>query len=106
MNHDELDQTIAKLQADYAEQLPRSVAQMEALWRALAAGDAPAAGLDQLLRLAHGIAGAGGTFGFAEASRCARELEFALEGLRAGTADAAARQRAATLLQQLKQAVA
>ena len=41
----------------------------------LEAGAQRAQAQQQILRIAHGLAGAGGTFGFARMSNCATELE-------------------------------
>jgi HPt (histidine-containing phosphotransfer) domain-containing protein len=84
VNKDELSRTIAKLGEDYAEQLPRTVEQMEELWRRLAAAELPPAQLKELLRMAHSIAGSGATFGLPHASRAARELEMFLDQCGAG----------------------
>lgn len=79
MSEDELARTIAKLRADYAEQLPATLAQMEDLWRRLVAGEVPPLRLAELVRMAHSIAGSGATFGLPAASRGARELESFLD---------------------------
>ncbi len=78
MNDDKLGHTIAKLCADYADQLPGTVAQMEDLWRRLVAAEMPLSKLTELARMAHGISGAGATFGLPGASLAARELELFL----------------------------
>ena len=83
MNEVELKRTIAKLHADYAEQLPGTVAQMEDLWRRLVAAEVPASQLADLARMAHSIAGSGATFGLPHASRAARELELCLNSFKA-----------------------
>ncbi len=106
MQDDELERAIGKLRADYAEQLPRAVAQMEALWRQLVAVETAPTAMDELMRTAHSIAGAGGTFGFDQASRAARALELALDPFRLGSSipDATAQAGIAALLDELKQA--
>jgi len=83
MNDDELKRTIGKLQTDYAEQLPGTVAQMEDLWRRLVAAQIPPSRLADLARMAHSITGSGATFGLPEASRAARDLELFLDKLKA-----------------------
>ncbi len=79
MSEDELSRTIAKLRADYADQLPGTVAQMEDLWRRLVAADIPPLKLAELTRIAHSITGSGSTFGLTGASQAARELELFLD---------------------------
>jgi chemotaxis protein histidine kinase CheA len=78
VNDDELKRTLAKLRADYADELPGTVAQMEALWRRLVAAEMPPLRLAELVRMAHSIAGSGTTFGLPGASRAARDLELFL----------------------------
>ena len=78
MKDDELERTLAKLSADYVEQLPGTVAQMEDLWRRVVAAEIPELRLAELTRMAHSITGSGATFGLPNASRAARELELFL----------------------------
>jgi chemotaxis protein histidine kinase CheA len=106
MNEDELKRTIAALHADYAAQLPGTVAQMEDLWRRLVAAETPPSKLADLARMAHSITGSGATFGLPEASCAARELElfldaFTTSGALPGPADRAS---VAALLAALRQA--
>lgn len=79
MKDDELARTMAKLRAEYAEQLPGTVTQMEDLWRGLVAAEIPPLRLAEFARMAHSITGSGSTFGLPEVSRAARELESYLE---------------------------
>jgi chemotaxis protein histidine kinase CheA len=79
VNDDELARTLAKLRADYAEQLPGAVVQMEDLWRRLVAAEVPLSKLSDLARMAHSITGGGTTFGVPGASREARKLELFLD---------------------------
>jgi HPt (histidine-containing phosphotransfer) domain-containing protein len=81
MNEDELGRTIAKLSADYAAQLPGTVAQMEELWRRIVAAELPLLRLSELLRTAHSISGSGATFGLPGASEAAGEFELLMERL-------------------------
>ena len=101
-----LKQTIAMLRADYASTLPGTIAEIEALWARLPADGAPAAGFGELVRMVHGIAGTGATFGLAEASGAARELERILAPLHAAgrPPDSAEREAVAALIAALKQA--
>jgi chemotaxis protein histidine kinase CheA len=105
---DKLGRTIAKLRADYAEQLPGTVAQMEELWRRLVAAELPSSRLAELTRMAHSIAGSGTTFGLPNASRAGRDLEsyldpFAESGRLPGPVE---QEAVSTLLTALRQAVA
>ena len=106
MSDDKLDRTMAKLRAEYAARLPVAVAEMEEQWRRLLAGETPWSQLGELVHMAHTVGGAGKTFGFAEASRVARELELLLEPrAQAGEIpDAAAQQAVAAMLLQLGRA--
>ncbi len=79
MKDEELRQTLAKLRADYADQLPGTVAQMEDLWRGVVAAEIPPSRLAELTRMAHSIAGSGTTFGVPRASQAARDLESLLD---------------------------
>lgn len=104
MDKDALERTLENLRQDYAEQLVRTVAQMEVAWRRLAAGEIPAAEIEALMRKAHTIAGAAGTFEFERASRAARALELLLDPLCAGARlpDSATQARIAALLEELR----
>ncbi len=81
MSNNELERTIAKLRAEYADQLPVTVAQMEDLWRQLVSAETLVSTFADLARMAHGIAGSGTTFGLPEASRAGRDLEEILDRL-------------------------
>ena len=80
MSEEELRRTLAKLRADYAAQLPDTVAQMAQTWRRVLAAELPPAALSELLRMAHSIGGSATTFGLPAASEAARALERLLEG--------------------------
>jgi chemotaxis protein histidine kinase CheA len=103
---DVLKRTISSLQDDYASKLPGKIAEIEALWRRLLADDAPLAELQDVVRMVHGIAGSGATFGLAVASDAARELERFLEPIHAARRlpDTVERKRVAALIAALKQA--
>lgn len=108
MKDDELGRTIAKLSAEYAEQLPRSVSKMEELWRGIVAAELPLSQLSELGRMVHGVSGSGATFGFPQASRAARELELLMDrlaesGLPPSTAE---QETVAALLAAIRQAAA
>ncbi len=106
MSKDELSRTIAKLRADYAAELPDTVAQMENLWRRLIDGELSSLRLAELARMAHSITGSGTTFGLPDASRAARELELFLDrfGENGRLPDPAEQESVSTLLATLRQA--
>ena len=81
MQDEELEWTIAKLRAEYAEQLPGTVAQMEDLWRGLLAAEVPSSRFPELVRMVHSITGSGATFGLPRVSEAARALESCLDRL-------------------------
>jgi HPt (histidine-containing phosphotransfer) domain-containing protein len=69
---------LEKLRADYSASLPGKLERIEALWSDLVAGRAELTQLEDLLRMAHTIAGSGATFGQPAVSQAARELELFL----------------------------
>ena len=69
----ELARQLAALRADYARQLPERIVQLEQAWREGEPGSGEA--FRPMARLAHGLAGSGGTFGFVHLSTASRELE-------------------------------
>jgi HPt (histidine-containing phosphotransfer) domain-containing protein len=75
---------------EYRQSLPGKVGQAEASW---AAGD-----LEGLQRLAHTVYGSAGTYGFAPTGQAAREVEEAVQALRAAPGDDALRARAQAAL--------
>jgi len=102
---DALQQAVEMLRDDYASKLPGKIAEIEERWRRLLADDAPVAELQDVVRMVHGIAGSGATFGLAAASDAARELERFLGQIHAagrlpGTVE---RQRVAALIAALRQ---
>jgi len=106
VNEDELQRTIAKLRTDYAAQLPRTVAQMEELWRRLVAAECAPSRLTELAHMAHSITGSGATFGVPDASKAAGELEAFLDryGKSGQLPDAQAQLTVAMLLAALRRA--
>lgn len=105
MSDGKLDGVLAKLRADYADQLPQTVAKMQELWRRLAAAESPPSELEALVSMAHSIAGSGTTFDFPHATRVARALELLLDPFRqqGRLPDAAAQESVAALLDELRQ---
>lgn len=106
MDDDELKRALAKLYADYAGNLPATVAQMEDLWRRLVAAEIAPMRLAEFVRMAHSITGSGATFGVPDASRAARDLELFLDPFaHSGRLPGAAEQMTvAALLAALRQA--
>ena len=92
------------LRAKYEIKLPGTIARFEDLWRRLLAAEAPVSGLEDLIQIAHNIAGTAKTFGFSSAGEAAREIELCLEPVRAAARlpDAAEQERVAALLAALK----
>ena len=64
--------------ADYRRTLPEKIAQIHALWNAVAGADDTALPAE-LERLVHTLAGTAGTLGFHEVGAAARALELLLE---------------------------
>jgi HPt (histidine-containing phosphotransfer) domain-containing protein len=81
LSRDDLDRTIARLSAEYAAQLPGTIARMEELWCRVIAAENAQVESRELVRMAHSVAGSGTTFGLADASRAAREFEILLDRL-------------------------
>ena len=108
MKDDNLLDTLAKLRADYAAQLPATVAQLEALWRRILAEGLQASPLNELVRTAHSVAGSAATFGIPRASETGRELELFLEQLEPDgqPPGKAEQEKISALLVALKQAAA
>lgn len=85
MTQDALQAHLDRLRARFAAELPRKLAEAEALLAALQGGDGEA--LKGLRFIAHRLHGTGGTMGFAALSRAAAALEARLDAcLRAGGA--------------------
>ena len=106
MESREVNKRIAVMRAEYAAKLPARIADIEQRWNALLAAGLPAAGLEELVRTVHGIAGSGAIFGMAAASAAARALEVCLESMRTLDAPAgeAERERVAALIAALRDA--
>lgn len=76
---------------DYRRGLPQKLDEMERL--ASRIGTDPAVDLASLERLAHSMAGSGGTFGFTELGDAAKALELSVQRLKESGARATAGQR-------------
>lgn len=72
---------IAKLQATFQQQLPKTVAEIEKMLKNVLAGTASKGDLKDLHRKAHNLAGSGGTFGAPLVGDVARKLEQKLKSL-------------------------
>lgn len=68
-----------KLKGDYLQRLPEKVQQLEAIWGHLQQDPSNIAGLELLYIHVHGLNGSGATYGFAELSEAARDLELLLK---------------------------
>ncbi|MGO1075487.1 Hpt domain-containing protein [Inquilinus sp. CA228] len=85
MSQDALQAHLDRLRAKFATELPRKLAEADALLVALRAGDGEA--LKGLRFVAHRLHGTGGTMGFAALSQAAAALEARLDAcLQAGGA--------------------
>jgi multidomain signaling protein FimX len=98
VSNDKLDRTIAKLRAEYADELPGTLSQMEELWRGICSAEEPPSQLAQLARMAHTITGSGTTFGFPGVTAAARELELFLDQCGGGKLPSPAQQAAVSAL--------
>jgi len=76
---------------DYRRGLPGKLDEMERL--ASRIGTDPSVDLAGLERLAHSMAGSGGTFGFAELGEAAKALEMSVQRLKESGEEASAAQR-------------
>lgn len=77
-----LERELQALAAEFAAQLPRRLADIEAAWRDGAAAGWAEEPVDRLYRLSHSLAGAGGTFGFDAVGQAARALTDGLKAWR------------------------
>lgn len=75
MSSENYEAELANLRAEYAAELPGRLAEIDRLWHALEDGPWSLESLKQLHLQVHRLAGAGTTFGYAEMSRTARDLE-------------------------------
>jgi HPt (histidine-containing phosphotransfer) domain-containing protein len=102
---DDFMQFLEAQRADYAAGLPKKVDDMERLIESI--GSDPAVDLKTLERLAHSMAGSGGTFGFDAVGDAAKVLELSIERLRAasGAATEAHLQDVRTALRKLREAL-
>lgn len=73
------DAALAELKAQYRSDLARQVLAIDALWKQAASADRPLEPLAELRRHLHSLAGAAGTFGFAEIGEIAAAAEKIVE---------------------------
>ncbi|MCX6581795.1 MAG: response regulator [Candidatus Aminicenantes bacterium] len=76
---DIMGQQMQEIREDYASQLPDKIEEMEKLWTAIQKSKDNSRRLVQLRGLAHKLTGSGATFGFAEITRDAQQLELLLD---------------------------
>jgi DNA-binding response OmpR family regulator len=76
---DIMEQKMQEIQDDYASQLPDKIDEMEKLWAAIQKSRDNSRRLTQFRGLAHKLTGSGATFGFAEITRDAQQLELLLD---------------------------
>lgn len=98
---------IAELQTAFQQQLPYTVTAIEKMMELLLSGASSIEGLRDLHRMAHNLAGSGGTFGAPLVGSVARELEQELKLILAEPDGLGARRaKLEDLLAQLKQSIA
>ena len=78
---DEFLRLLERQRAEYVQALPLKLAELEHRWGEIANGAAAPDDFACLVRTAHGLAGSGAMFGFAELGTAARALELRLQGL-------------------------
>jgi len=74
----DVEQRLARLREDYARALPAKLDALEAGWREARHGGAGP--WQELIRLAHNLAGSGASYGFSKLGDVARELELVIAG--------------------------
>ena len=106
MSEEAFRQQLEAIRADYRRDLPAKLAKIDNLWGEIAGGGANPAGLAELVRELHTIAGSAKTFGVAGVSEAAAAAESYLEPLSRKRKPPNARQLAGftPLLDALKQA--
>jgi len=70
-----MPEALALLHQDYAVRLPGKLADIEALWNRIAAGEAPANALFEVVRATHSLAGSASIFGWPAVGEAARAVE-------------------------------
>lgn len=88
---DDFMRFLEEQRVDYCRGLPRKLEEMERLVSGI--GKDPAVDLTSLERLAHSMAGSGGTFGFEELGHAAKALEMSVQRLNESGSEATAAQR-------------
>lgn len=76
---DTLQAALARLRGDFCQRLPGRIEEIESAWRSVRQGKAVRDDLRRLHLLAHSLAGASATFGFAPLSAAARAVEAFVE---------------------------
>lgn len=74
-----IEQKMQEIQQDYAAQLPDKIEEMEKLWATIQKNKNNKTRVPLLRTLAHKLTGSGATFGFAEITRDAQQLELLLD---------------------------
>ncbi len=78
---DEFLRLLDRQRADYVQALPAKLSEVEHLWGGISQGAAAPDDLACLVRAAHGLAGSGAMFGFAELGAAAKALELRLQAI-------------------------
>ncbi|MDH4230121.1 MAG: response regulator [Nitrospirota bacterium] len=77
----QFQQRLAQIRSEFVSRLPQRLSDLNQAWAQLASGNADAAVVEAMHRNAHGLAGAGGSFGLSGLTAAARELEAAIAPL-------------------------
>lgn len=103
---EEFSRRLDALRADYRDRLPEKIAAIQRLWRDVMSGVLPPAGLIDLKRELHTLAGSAKTFGVAHVSELASAAESLLEPCcaRGSLPEAASAAELARLLHALQRA--
>ena len=77
----DIDKKLALLQADFKKSLPEKVIEIEVLWNSILEGNADELAIESCYRMAHTLAGSGGTFGAISVTTISRDLIHALNSI-------------------------
>ncbi len=84
---------LKRTQRQFGKRLARDVASIADIWRRVEAGEPAADDLPTLVRLVHGLAGSGATFGYPAVSKVGQDLEAAVSPIAETQKPVTARQR-------------
>jgi len=81
LSQSDLDKKLASLQADFKRTLPDKVIDIEKRWETVLAGEVDDSVIEDCHRMAHTLAGSGGTFGAVTITTASRELIHAFKSI-------------------------